>query len=91
MKKRFKREDLFESLFYYCFLIFGLETKDAIYPKNIAAAIPPDVALIPPVNAPSNPFSLTESIAPFASKLPNPVNGTVAPLPAKSTRYLYIP
>ncbi len=73
------------SLF-YCFFICGLAIRAAIYPKKIAAAIPPLEAFNPPVKAPSNPFSLTPSIAPFASKFPNPVRGTVAPLPAKLTR-----
>jgi len=27
------------NISFYCFLIFGLETKDAIYPKKIAAEI----------------------------------------------------
>lgn len=39
----------------YCFLILGLDTKDAIYPKKIAAAIPPAQAFIPPVKTPKNP------------------------------------
>ena len=71
----------------YCFFILGLETNDAIYPKNIAAAIPPAAALIPPVNVPINPEFSTSSITPFARRLPNPVNGTVAPQPAKSIKY----
>ena len=75
----------------YCFFILGLEIREAIYPKNTAAAIPPLLALRPPVNAPINPFSLTASIVPLAKLYPNPVRGTVAPVPAKSTRYLYIP
>ena len=71
----------------YCFFIFGLETREAIYPKNIAAAIPPLAAAAPPVNAPIKPSVLTFSIAPLASKFPNPVKGTVAPAPAKSTSF----
>jgi hypothetical protein len=39
------------------------------------------------MKAPINPESLTSEIAPFASKLPNPVRGTVAPHPAKSIKY----
>ena len=58
-------------VFIYCFFILGLEIKDAIYPKNTAAAIPPALALSPPVNAPINPFSLTASIVPFAKLYPN--------------------
>ena len=53
----------------------------------MAAAIPPAAAAVPPVNAPINPSCFTFSIAPFASKLPKPVRGTVAPQPAKSTNF----
>ena len=35
--------------------VLGFEIKEAIYPKKIAAAIPPLAALIPPVKAPINP------------------------------------
>ena len=70
----------------YCFLILGLETREAIYPKNIAAEIPPAAAAVPPVNAPTSPFSWIFFIAPLASKFPKPVKGTVAPAPAKSTK-----
>ena len=69
----------------YCFFIFGFETREAIYPKNTAAAIPPAAAAVPPVNAPTKPDSCTFWIAPFARRLPKPVKGTVAPAPAKST------
>ena len=62
-----------------------------MYPKNTAAAIPPAAAAVPPVKAPTNPFSCTFWTAPLASKLPNPVKGTVAPAPAKSTKCWYIP
>lgn len=51
--------------FIYCFLIFGLEINDAIYPKKIAAAIPPALALTPPVNAPTRPSPFIASIAPL--------------------------
>lgn len=77
--------------FGYCFLILGFDTKEAIYPKKIAAAIPAADAFTPPIKAPINPLFLTSSIAPLASVLPNPVRGTVAPHPAKSTKYLYHP
>ena len=63
------------------------EIKDAIYPKNTAAAIPLAVAAVPPVKAPIKPSDFIFSITPFASKLPNPVRGTVAPQPAKSTSF----
>ena len=69
----------------------GFEIKEAIYPKNIALAIPPAADLIPPVNAPIKPLEFTSEIAPFASKFPKPVKGTVAPQPAKSIKYSYIP
>lgn len=72
---------------HYCFFIFGFETRAAIYPKNIAAAIPPAAAAVPPVNAPIRPSVSAFFIAPFASKLPKPVKGTVAPAPAKSTNF----
>lgn len=75
----------------YCFLIFGLAIKEAIYPKNTAADIPPAEALTPPIKAPSKPCSCAPSIAPFAKLAPKPVKGTVAPHPAKSITYLYIP
>ncbi len=55
--------------------------------KNIAAAIPPAAAFIPPVNAPSNPNSFTPLMAPFARFAPKPVNGTVAPAPANFMIY----
>ena len=75
----------------YCFFIFGLETSEAIYPKNIAAAIPPAAAAAPPVKAPMKPSVFAFSIAPLANRLPKPVKGTVAPAPAKSTNFWYIP
>ncbi len=55
--------------------------------KNTAAAIPPAAAFTPPVKQPTNPLWCTPSIAPFAKLYPNPVRGTVAPAPAKSTKY----
>lgn len=72
-------------------MIFGFATNEAIYPKKTAAAIPPAAAEVPPVKAPMKPFCCTFSIAPLASKLPNPVSGTVAPAPANSTNFSYIP
>ena len=53
-------------LCFYCFFILGLEIREAKYPKNTAAAIPPLAAFIPPVKAPTKPVSFTPSIAPFA-------------------------
>ena len=66
----------------------GFEISEAKYPKKTAAAIPPAEAFTPPIKAPTNPFWDTSSIAPLAKLYPNPVSGTVAPQPAKSTRYL---
>lgn len=74
------------NICFYCFFILGLEISEAIYPKNTAAAIPAAAAEVPPVNAPTNPISFTFWIAPLAKRLPKPVNGTVAPAPAKSTK-----
>ena len=51
---------------HYSFFILGLEIKEAIYPKNTAAAIPPAEAETPPVKAPTIPDSLTPLIAPLA-------------------------
>ena len=65
----------------------GFEIIDMTYPKNIAADIPPAAFFMPPMNAPIIPNSSTASFAPFAKLYPNPVRGTVAPLPAKSTKY----
>jgi hypothetical protein len=75
----------------YCFFIFGLDINEARYPKKIAAAIPPAAAFVPPVNTPINPDLPTSSITPFARALPKPVSGTVAPAPANSTNFEYIP
>jgi len=69
------------------FFILGLDINEAIYPKNTAEAIPPAAAEVPPIKAPTNPCSPTSFMAPFASKLPKPVRGTVAPAPAKSTNF----
>lgn len=70
----------------YCFFILGFATREAIYPKNTDAAIPPAAAVVPPVNAPTSPISWTFFITPLANKFPKPVKGTVAPAPAKSTK-----
>ena len=66
-------------------LSFGLKRKLASSAEIIAAVIPPAVAFKPPVNAPSKPSSEMASLTPFARLYPNPVRGTVAPAPAKST------
>ena len=75
------------NISFYCFLIFGLETKDAIYPKNIALEIPAAAAFIPPIKAPTKPLSFTSVMTPLARRFPKPVRGTVAPQPAKSTNF----
>ena len=68
---------------------FGVNITAITYPKNIAAAIPPAVAIVPPVNIPKKPSFLIPSITPFPSEYPNPIIGTVAPAAPKST-ILYI-
>lgn len=60
-------------------------------PKNIAADNPPETADIPPLIAPKIPFSATPLNAPFASELPKPIIGTVAPALPNSSRYLKSP
>lgn len=80
-----------ELLLFYDFLVRLLKINPKIYANITAAEIPPAVAVNPPVNTPSNPFSLTASIAPFAKLLPNPVIGTVAPALAKLTSGSYNP
>ncbi len=66
---------------YYC-LSLDLKHMATSRPKKMAAQTPAAPASKPPVNAPSTPFSATASCTPFASRLPKPVNGTVAPAPA---------
>ena len=56
-------------------------------PKTIAAAIPPEVAVNPPVKTPNRPFSSTAFSTPLANAYPNPVKGTVAPAPAKEANH----
>ena len=67
-------------------LSLGLKIRLIIRPKTIAAAIPPAVALKPPVKMPRNPSLVIASFTPFARLYPKPVRGTVAPAPAYSTR-----
>ena len=75
----------------FYFLVLGLNISAIIYPKKIAAVIPPAAPVIPPVNAPNNPDSSTAFIADFAKVFPKPGNGIVAPAPPKSTILSYIP
>ena len=63
---------------YYDF-VFGLNITAIKYPNTIAAVIPPAVPVIPPVKAPTKPFSFTALIAPLAREFPNPGKGIVAP------------
>ena len=51
--------------------------------KNTAAAIPPAVAINPPVKIPRTPEDCAAPIAPFAREAPNPIIGTLIPAPAK--------
>ncbi len=46
--------------------ILGLDKRAARKPNKIAADMPPAVAVIPPVNIPRSPDSLTAFIVPFA-------------------------
>lgn len=46
--------------------------RENIYPKNIAAEIPPAAAVTPPVKAPIKPCSETALIAPLARRFPKP-------------------
>ena len=69
------KKSIFLSLiFIMCFVLIGCQEKE------------PETPVVPPVNAPTKPISWTFCTAPLASKFPNPVKGTVAPAPAKSTK-----
>ncbi len=70
----------------YLFLSRGLKSSAASRPKTMAAAVPPEAALKPPVKAPSRPCSATAFFTPFASRFPKPVSGTAAPAPAQSAK-----
>lgn len=72
------------AIFYQGF-VFGVNNTDITYPKNIAAAIPPAVDIVPPVITPKNPSVFIVSITPFPKEYPKPIIGTVAPKPPKST------
>lgn len=73
------------------FLFLALKQEMQYSQRKLLQQFRPAAAVVPPVKAPRNPFSFTASIAPSASKFPNPVRGTVAPQPAKSINFLYIP
>lgn len=78
-----------DKIFYY--LDLPLKNNEATIEKNIAAVIPPAVPVSPPVRIPIFPFSSTAFRTPSIREYPNPVSGTVAPNPAKSTNGLYNP
>lgn len=71
--------------------MWELNISEKINEKNTAAAIPPAVAVSPPVNKPITPLVETCLITPFASVLPKPTIGTVAPAFPKSTMGSYNP
>ena len=73
-------------LIYQFFLLFDLNNIAIIKEKITAAEMPALAEESEPVNALKNPFC-APFIPPFASKYPNPEMGTVAPAPAKSTKY----
>ena len=73
------------------FLFLVLQLMMQYNRKKTAAAIPPLEDFTPPIKDPSTPWFFASSIAPLARFAPNPVKGTVAPQPAKSIKYLYIP
>ena len=58
---------------------FGLAMSAAKKAKIITAVSPPAAALIPPVKMPKIPIASTSFFTSMARRLPNPVNGTVAP------------
>ena len=49
-------------------LVLGVKSTLARYPKVTAAAMPPAVAVTPPVSAPSSPFCCTAFCVPIASE-----------------------
>ena len=70
-------------------LSFGFAINETISPERTATVTPPAQAEKPPVIMPINPSFCMASLTPFASAFPNPVNGMVAPAPAKSTSLSY--
>ena len=71
-------------LYFLYFFVCEWKMRAKIKAKIMAAAIPPAVAVSPPVNIPRIPCDLTAPIAPFASDAPKPIIGTLMPAPAKS-------
>lgn len=82
---------LYLPVFYFYFVIFGLNISDAIYPNISAAELPTAAIWKPPRNSPINPSLSTASVIPFHRLYPNPVSGTDAPHCANSRSGLYIP
>ena len=66
------------------FFVWDLKINANKNAKPIAAAIPPAVAVKPPVNTPKSPCDSTAPITPFASEAPKPMIGTLIPALAKS-------
>ena len=69
---------------YFYFFVCEWKIKAKMKAKIIAAAIPPAVAVKPPVKIPRIPCDFTAPIAPFANDAPKPIIGTFIPAPAKS-------
>lgn len=66
------------------FFVCDLKIKANKNANPTAAAMPPAVAVSPPVKIPKNPWVLIAPIAPFAKDAPNPTIGTLIPALAKS-------
>lgn len=73
------------------YFVPDLVTKATMRPLIIAAVIPAEPEESGPVTIPSQPVSFIISRVPLANVYPKPVRGTVAPQPAKLTRWLYKP
>ena len=76
------------AVFYF---LLEENSNPTINANRTAEAIPAAAAVIPPVNTPRKPVSVTAFRIPFANRWPNPVRGTVAPAPANSTNFSYSP
>lgn len=74
-------------IFYFNLFVLDEKISATMNAKNIAAPIPPAVALSPPVSTPKNPKDFAPSIAPLARVEPNPIIGTLAPAFANSLKY----
>ena len=68
---------------------FDLNIRDTKKPNINAELIPAADAVNPPVITPKKPLSSTAFLTPSIRTEPNPVNGTLAPAPAKSIIGLY--